>query len=137
VFAGNFRTRVFNYFARRGPDEELTMEEAQALSSKSPWAANDTVDTSDPIIRKNVTNILHKIMTEDSGTWKALAYFEECKLQYPGFEVLISMFVMTKRACQMISFVKQAIDKYCKGIKVDVLFQEDFSTTTLKEPPPN
>jgi hypothetical protein len=47
------------------------------------------VDTDDPIIRKNVTNILRKIMTEDSGTWKALAYLEECKSQYPGFDFCV------------------------------------------------
>jgi hypothetical protein len=41
------------------------------------------VDTDDP---KNVTNILCKTMTEDSGTWKALAYLEECKSQYSGFD---------------------------------------------------
>ena len=62
------------------------MEEAQALSSKSQCAADETVNTDDPIIRKNVTNILRKIMTEDSGTWKALAYLQECKSQYPGFD---------------------------------------------------
>jgi hypothetical protein len=62
------------------------MEEAQALFSKSQCAADETVDTDDPIIHKNVTNILRKIMTEDLGTWKALAYLEECKSQYPGFD---------------------------------------------------
>jgi hypothetical protein len=91
-FICNFRTRVFNYFARKGPYEELTMEEAQALFSKSQCAADETVDTDDPIIHKNVTNILRKIMTEDLGTWKALAYLEECKSQYPGFDII------TKRA---------------------------------------
>jgi hypothetical protein len=85
-FVCNFRFCVFNYFARKGPYEELPMEEAQALSSKSHCAADESVDTDDPIIQKNVTNILRNNMTEDSGTWKALAYLEECKTQYQGFD---------------------------------------------------
>jgi hypothetical protein len=44
------------------------MEEAQALSYKSQCAADESVDTNDPIIHKNVSNILLKIMMWDSGT---------------------------------------------------------------------
>jgi hypothetical protein len=41
---------VFSYWARKGEDDELTIEEAQALASPSRTAADNAIDMDDPII---------------------------------------------------------------------------------------
>ena len=78
-FVCNFRNRVMKYFARKGLNNELTVEEALALTSKSQSAADEVVDTDDPLISKNINYILRKVMKEDSGTWKAIDYLRELK----------------------------------------------------------
>jgi hypothetical protein len=58
---------VFAYWAQKGEDEELTMEEKQTLVSTSCTAADDVIDMDDPIIRVNVGNMLRKIMQDSTG----------------------------------------------------------------------
>jgi phosphopantothenate synthetase len=59
----------------RGEDEELMMEEAQALVSTSRTAADDVIIMDDPIIRVNIGNMLRKIM-QDFTSWKAIWFLE-------------------------------------------------------------
>jgi hypothetical protein len=62
AFVSNFCKQLFAYWARKGEDDELMMEEAQALASTSCTAADDVIDMDDPIICVKVGNILRKIM---------------------------------------------------------------------------
>jgi hypothetical protein len=52
AFVSNFRKHVFKYWARKGEDEELMMDKAQALASStsSCTAADDVIGMDDPII---------------------------------------------------------------------------------------
>jgi hypothetical protein len=75
---------VFAYWAWKGEDEELMMEEAQALASLSRTAANHVIDMDDHIIQVNVGNMLRKIM-QDCTSWKAIRFLESLQQQIQGF----------------------------------------------------
>jgi hypothetical protein len=66
---------VLAYWTQKGEDEELRMEETQALASTSHTAADDVIGMDDPIIRVNIGNILRNIM-QDSTSWKAIGFLE-------------------------------------------------------------
>ena len=88
-FAINFRNRVFEYHTKNGGNSELTMEDAAALTSHKKSAADEMISTDDPMIAKNHTDLLRKVLAEDSSTWKAIRYLEENKKIYPGFDFRI------------------------------------------------
>ena len=48
------------------------MEDARRLISKNIVASDECMDLDDPIVHENFTEILRKVMQEDSGTWDAL-----------------------------------------------------------------
>jgi hypothetical protein len=58
---------VFKYWAKKGEDEELTMDEAQALASTSHTAADDVIDMDYLIIRVNVGNMLRMIRQDSTS----------------------------------------------------------------------
>jgi hypothetical protein len=68
----------------KGDNEELMMEEAQALASTSGTAADDAIEMDDPIIRVTVGNMLRKIM-QDSTSWKAIWFLESLHQMIRGF----------------------------------------------------
>jgi hypothetical protein len=47
------------------------------------------ISADDPMIVKNHTYLLRKVLAEDSSTWKAIRYLEENKKIYPGFDFRI------------------------------------------------
>jgi hypothetical protein len=69
---------------RKGEDDELTIEDAQALASPSCTAADDVIGMDDPIIQLNVGNMLRKI-TQDSTSWKAIRFLESLEQMIRGF----------------------------------------------------
>jgi hypothetical protein len=71
-FAVNFRNRVFEYHAKNGGNSEFTMEDAAALTSHKKSAADETISTDDPMIAKNHTDHLRRVLLKDSSTWKAI-----------------------------------------------------------------
>ena len=44
------------------------------------------ISTDDPMIAKNHSDLLRRVLAEDSATWKAIRYLEENKKLYPGFD---------------------------------------------------
>ena len=74
------------YVARNGIDNQLTIQDALVLTSKSKSAADEVVDTDDPIIAKNIKYILRKVMKEDSGTWKAMYCLKDLKRINPDLD---------------------------------------------------
>ncbi len=62
------------------------MEDAAALTSHKKSAADEMISTDDPMIAKNHTNLVRRVLAEDSSTWKAIRYLEENKKLYPGFD---------------------------------------------------
>ena len=89
-FVCNFRNSVMKYFARNGLNNQLTVQEALVLTSKSQSAADEVVDTDDPMITKNINHILRKVMKEDSGTWKAIDYLRELKRINPNLDFKVA-----------------------------------------------
>ena len=85
-FAVNFCNQVFQYHTKNGGTTELTMEDAQALTSPNKSAAGEMISTDDPMIAKNCQDLLQQVLAEDSATWKAIRYLEKNKKLYPGFD---------------------------------------------------
>ena len=66
------------------------MQDALMLTSKSESAADEMVDTDDPMITKKMNYILRKVMKEDSGTWKAIDYLRELKSVNTGLDFRVA-----------------------------------------------
>jgi hypothetical protein len=88
-FAINFRNRVFEYHTKKGGNSELTMEDAATLTSHKKRVADEMISTDDPMIAKNHTDLLRKVLAEESSTWTAIIYLEENKKKYLGFDFRI------------------------------------------------
>jgi hypothetical protein len=79
----NFRLRAQNWLVAHG-DKELTMDEAQTLLSKWPFASDEFVLNDDPMQKQNLTSLLRKVMQEESSTWDALHFLDQMKATNPG-----------------------------------------------------
>jgi hypothetical protein len=72
MFLVNFRLQAQHWLVNNG-DKELNMEEARHLSSKQPWALEEFLLKDDnPMLKQNLTDLLRKVMQEDSSTWDTL-----------------------------------------------------------------
>jgi hypothetical protein len=85
-FAVNFKNCVFKYHTKNGGNSELTIEDAASLTSGKKSAANEMISTDDPMIAKNHTDLLRRVLAKDSSTWNAIRYLEENKEIFPGFD---------------------------------------------------
>jgi hypothetical protein len=90
VFIRNFRCRAI-HFITQNSGKELCMEDARRLISKNIVASDECMDLDDPIVHENFTEILRKVMQEDSGTWDALRYLDLIKGRHPGFDFRIKL----------------------------------------------
>jgi hypothetical protein len=71
----------------QNPDfRHLTFDQAHALSLKKLIAADETTGLDDPFIQHNFTEMLQKIMSEDSGMWEGLRLMDDLKVNAPGFD---------------------------------------------------
>jgi hypothetical protein len=71
----NFCLRAQNWLVANG-NKELTMEEAQTLSSKWTFASEEFLLNDDPMQKQNLMTLLRKVMQEDSLTWDALHFLD-------------------------------------------------------------
>jgi hypothetical protein len=62
------------------------MMQAHALSSKKLIAADKMAGLDDPFIQQNFTELLQKIMSDDSDTWEGLRLMDDLKVHAPGFD---------------------------------------------------
>jgi hypothetical protein len=90
VFIHNFRYRAIHFIAQNSGNE-LCIEDARRLISKDVVAADECMDLDDPIVHENFTEILRKVMQEDSFTWDALRYLDVIKGWHPGFDYRIKL----------------------------------------------
>jgi hypothetical protein len=44
------------------------------------------ISTDGPMITRNHTDLLRRVLAEDSATWKAIRYLSKNKKPYPGFD---------------------------------------------------
>jgi hypothetical protein len=58
---------------------------------KHSCASDEYMDLDDPIVHENFTEILRKVMLEDSGTWGALRYLDVIKGRHPDFDYRIKL----------------------------------------------
>ena len=77
---------MFEYHTKSGCNSELTMEDVAALTSHKKSAADEIISTDNPMIAKNHSDLLRRILAEDSATRKAIIYLEENKKLYLGFD---------------------------------------------------
>eukprot|EP00978_Attheya_sp_CCMP212_P038429 scaffold190503_cov58-Attheya_sp.AAC.2 len=49
-------------------------------------ASNECVVSDNPVTRKNLSSLLHKVMQEDSCTWDTIRYLEEMKSTSSSFD---------------------------------------------------
>ena len=85
AFLRNFRARAFNFIVQ-DPLNELTLQDVNAVASRSAFAADEVIDLDKPILLQNFTTLLRKCMQESSSTWVALRYLDETKVRVPGFD---------------------------------------------------
>jgi hypothetical protein len=85
-YVNNFRRRVVLFLMKNPDFRHLTYAQAHALSSKKVIAADEMTGLDDPFIKQNFTEMLRKIMSEDSGTWEGLRLMDDLKANAPGFD---------------------------------------------------
>ena len=85
-YVNNFRRRVVLFLMKNPDFRHLTYDQAHALSSKKVIAADEMTGLDDPFIQQNFTEMLRKIMSEDSGTWEGLRLMDDLKVNAPGFD---------------------------------------------------
>lgn len=88
LYIGNFCRRAQNFLIQNG-DREMSMLEAQSVSSQRPLAANEWLASDDPLHRRNFTSLLRKILSSDDSTWHGLAFLRALKEGSPGFDYRI------------------------------------------------
>ena len=79
--------------------QDLSYDQARALSSKKVIAVDEMTGLDDPFIWSwwsihlvlmiHSSTMLHKIMQEDSDTWEALSIMNDLKALAPGFNVYL------------------------------------------------
>ena len=84
VFICNFRKRALRYIL--DPSIELKMADARNLASTGTTAAVETIAADNPILQRNFTDLLRKVMQEDSTTWEALRYLRLLRTTVRGFD---------------------------------------------------
>jgi hypothetical protein len=73
--------------AMKNPDfRHWTYDQAHALSSKKLIATDEMTGLDDPFIQQNFTEMLRKIVSEDSGMWEGLWLMDDLKANAPGFD---------------------------------------------------
>jgi hypothetical protein len=88
-YVNNFRRRVVLFLMKNPDFRHLTYDQASALSSKKLIAADEMTGLDDPFIQQNFTEMLRKIMSEDSGMWEGLRLMDDLKKNAPGFDYRI------------------------------------------------
>ena len=88
-YVNNFRKRVLLFLVQHPDYQHLSYDQACALSSKKVIASDELTGLDDPFVNQNFTQMLRKIMSNDSDTWEALSLMDDLKIQAPGFDYRI------------------------------------------------
>jgi hypothetical protein len=86
-YVNNFQICGVVLFLMKNPDFwHLTYAQAHALTSKKMIAEDKMTGLDDPFIQQTfTTEMLHNIMSEDSGTWEGLRLMDDLKVNASGF----------------------------------------------------
>ena len=73
-FCHNFRRRMLNWIKRKPRGTQISMKEAIEITSKRPYdASEEYLEEDDPLIKKNISELLENILKEGGNRWQLLA----------------------------------------------------------------
>ena len=88
-FIDNFRRRVAIHLAKNPNHIMVSMDECKSLSTDKDLSKYDFVGMNDPTVRANLNDMYRKVMENDSNTWSALQFLNQCKKTINGFDFRI------------------------------------------------
>jgi hypothetical protein len=87
VFICSFWCQALHHITQKF-GKDLCMEDVQLMISKSMVASDECMNIDDPIARENFTELLCKVMQEDSCTWDAIQFMDKSRADILGLIIV-------------------------------------------------